>query len=398
MRFQMLKRDMKLFLHCLLPALVLTAVFAAVCAAAGLAAVKSAEDVYTPVKAAVVDGEDSVFSRMLIRAVANTDYIAGLLEISHRGEDEAMEGLKSGELAAVIVLPEGMIDGITSGRETRGQIYLSPAAAAHSDIVAATAAFGELLLTSGQYGVFSGEQLIWEYGLDSRFHADFLAEANGLLLGEAIGAGTRYFDVRVTDYADTAMSAQAYYAVSWIALLLMLSTLFFARLYTKDLERPILCRLRALGVRDGGFLLGKLLYPALFQAVVLLVILIAVGRSVPVALSAAALVCALAAVLLSAASCGVFLLLSHRGTPIVVVTVLAGIFLCGGVIPRQTLPDGLLLLGALTPYGAVQGLLQPLLGGELRALPPIIAAVYLVAAAVAACALLRRVRTGGEVQ
>ena len=44
MNLQMLKRDIRLFLHCLLPAAALTVVFAAVCAAAAFLAVKGAED------------------------------------------------------------------------------------------------------------------------------------------------------------------------------------------------------------------------------------------------------------------------------------------------------------------------------------------------------------------
>ena len=394
----MLKRDIRLFLRCLLPALVLTAVFAAVSAAAALTAVKGAENVYTPVKAAVVDGEGSVYSRMLIHAVAQTDYISGLMDISRLSMKKAMDGLESGELAAVIVLPEGSIDGITSGAQTKGTIYLSPAAAANADIVAGAASFGELLLASGQYGVFSGQRLIWSHNLGSLFHSDFLAEANALLLNGAMDANSAYFDVQVTDYEDTAMSTAAYYTVSWSALLLMLSTLFFARLYTEDLNSPILCRLKALGVGNGQFLAGKLLYPALFHGLILLAILLAAGKLVPASVDARSLICALLSILLSAGVCGVFMMLGHRGIPLVVVTALVGLFLCGGIIPRQMLPDALLTLGAVTPYGAAQGLLQPLLGGRVPPISLLAGVLYLCAVPAAACARVRHVRRGGDAQ
>lgn len=394
----MLKRDIRLFLRCLLPAAVLTAVFAAVCAAAALTAAKGAENVYTPVKAAVVDGEGSVYSRMLIHAVAQTDYISGLMDISRQSMKKAMNGLESGELAAVIVLPEDVIDGITSGTQTKGTIYLSPAAAANADIVAGAASFGELLLASGQYGVFSGQRLIWRHSLGSRFNSDFLTEANALLLNGAMAANSAYFNVQVTNYADTAMSTAAYYIVCWSALLLMLSSLFFARLYTQDLNRPILCRLKSLGVGDGRFLTGKLLYPALFQAVILSAILLVTGSIAPAAVGAVSLVCALLSILLSAGACGVCMMLGHRGIPLVVVAALAGLFLCGGIVPRQMLPDALLTLGSLTPYGAVQGLLQPLLGGRVPAPSLFAGLIYLLMIPFASCARLRQVRTGGEAQ
>ena len=57
---------------------VLTAVFAAVCAAAARVAVHHTENGYTPIKAAVVDGENSVFSRFYcgkMRHVETDGYI-----------------------------------------------------------------------------------------------------------------------------------------------------------------------------------------------------------------------------------------------------------------------------------------------------------------------------------
>lgn len=396
MRYQMLKRDIRLFLHCLLPAMALTAVFAAVCAVAALTAIRNAQDVYTPVKAAVVDREDSVYNRLLIRAVAKTDYIAELLEVSYCDMDEAMEGMESGALSAVIVLPEGTWDGINSGAATKGEIYLSPSVAAYADIVKNVAAFGELLLASGQYGVFSGEHLIREYGLDRQFYSEFLVESNALLLGDAISANSTYFDVQILDYAKTSMTTEAYYVASWAALLLMLLPLFFARLYTSDLKKPVLCRLRGLGISDRQFLLGKIAYPAVFQAIVIAVILFAAGSQIAPSIRVFPVLCALAGIVIAALVCGFLMMLGHRGVPALIVIALAGLFLCGGIVPRQMLPDALLTVGAITPYGVVQNLLSPIWGGQCSWLSCVMGLVYAVATAVAAHARLQHVRIGGD--
>ena len=396
MRFQMLKRDIRLFLHCLLPAMALTAVFAAVCAVAALAAISNSKDVYTPVKAAVVDREDSVFNRTLIRAVAKTDYIADLLEISYCDMDAAMEGMENGELAAVIVLPEGALDGITSGTDTKGKIYLSPSAAAYSDVVKSVSSFGELLLAAGQYGVFSGQRLIWRYELGGPFESEFLSDANALLLSEAIGANSEYFDVQVLDYAGTGMSAQAYYVASWSALLMMVSSLFFARLYTQDLKKSMLCRLRGLGIGDGYFLAGKAVCPALFQMIIFAAVLCAVGRYVPVFMGAEEVAGIVVSAIVSAAVCGFFMMLGHRGVPILIVVALVGLLLCGGIIPRQMLPDTVLAVGSVTPYGVVQKLLMPAWGGQPSRACYVLGAAYVVAAFFAARFRLQCVRIGGE--
>ncbi len=390
----MLKRDFRLFLQCLLPAAALTVVFAAVCAAAALAAVKGAEEVYTPVKAAVVDQENSLFSRTLVHAVAKTDYIADLLEITSCSMEEAQAQMEAGELAAVIVLPEAMIGDILSGTETKGTIWLSPAAAAHGEIAAGAAAFGELFLTAGQYAIFSGQELIWERDMSDGFQSAFLEQANGQLLGAAMEAGTTYFEVQITDYADTAMSAAAYYAASWLTLLLMLSTLFFTRLYTADCSRDLLCCLKGVGISDGSFLLGKLLYPAAFQMLILLAACMALAKTVP--LNWETLPLAVPGIVLSAVICGAVLVSGHRGTVVTAAVSLVGLLLCGGIIPRQLLPEGLLQLGALTPYGAVQGLILKLFGGKTPWQSLLAGGVYLMAGIAAACAGLRRVRRGGE--
>lgn len=395
MRFCVLKRDFRLFLCCLLPAAALTVVFSVVCVAAALVGIKGAGAAYTPVKAAVVNGEDSLLSRLAVNTIAGTDYIAPLMEVSVCGLDEAMEGLQAGELAAVILLPEGTVDGILSGTDTRGTIWLSPAAAAHADVVAGVASFGELLLAAGQYGIFSGQQLIWSQELDARFQADFLKTYNARLLGEAINAQDRYFDLRVTDYADTNLSAEGWYAACWLALLLLLTALFFSRLYTADLKKPILCRLRGLGMRDGAFLAGKVLFPLGFQLVLFTAVLAAVGRLTGLSVNGGSLLTGIGGVLLAVVIGGATVMAFDHGIPILAAVSLGGLLLCGGILPRQLLPELVRTVGSVTPFGAVLGFLMPVFGGELSMLPCLAAAVYAGVLTVLVFCRLWRVRTGG---
>lgn len=396
MFFSMLKRDFRLFLRCLLPALALTLAFALICAGAAFAALKGAGELYTPVKAAVVDEENTILSRLLVGAVKDTDYISGLMEISRRSMDEAMEGLEAGHYAAVIVLPEGFVDDISLGERSRGRIILSSAAASNSQVVESAARFGELLLAAGQYGVFSGEKLIREYDLGSEFHNAFLAQVNSALLGEAMDAEEAYFNIEVTDYAGTSMPSASYYAVSWLTLLLLLCAVFFPRLYTADLTRPMLCRLKAAGVKDRAFVLGKLLFPAFFRAVLLLPVLMALRRFLDMELSPAALLLCLAAVTAASVIGAAFGMCTGNGTACSAIVAAAGLFLCGGIVPRQLLPDAVLGFGAVTPFGAVQALMSPAFGGELAIAPAAAALVYTLAGLLWILRRIAALRVGGE--
>ena len=394
--FHMIKRDSRLFMRCLIPAVILTMVFAMVSAAAAFVASKGAQAVFTPVKTAVVDEEDSFVSRLVVSGVGSMDYIAEMMQIVSCDMDEAMDGLEDGTYAAVIVLPEGMVDKILWGQEIRGSIYLSSAAASHSEVVASTAAFGETLLAAGQYGIFCGANLIWDNDLSQQFYEDFLDEYNGRLIGEAVDAGSAYFDVIVTDYADTNMPTTSYYALSWLTLLMMLMGLFLADMYTADLKKPILCRLRGLGVRDGSFLLGKILLPFGFILVIVTGILWAISGFIPLEVDFLGVICAVLASLLAALIVGCIIMVGNNGVPVVVAVATVGLLLCGGMIPRQMLPRLCLIVGGLTPFGAVQNLLTPIFGGKILWYSLAAAAVYAVGLLLLVRRRMMQIRIGGD--
>ena len=100
----MLRRDCTIFLRCVLLSL------AILCAAAGIGAGAAAllvreGNLYTPVKIAVVDREDSVTSRILVRTVRNLDAFAAVLDAEVMTEEDADRAFRSGEAAAVDCAP-----------------------------------------------------------------------------------------------------------------------------------------------------------------------------------------------------------------------------------------------------------------------------------------------------
>lgn len=364
----MLKRDLRLFLRCLIPAAVLAAVLAAVCAAAAFAVAQGAEKVYTPVKAAVVDGENSVLSRMLISAVAEQDYIKNLLEVETCEAEDAYRGLSDGTYAAVIELPEDFLGDIFSGREKQGRITLSSAAAASSETVRSIAAFGELLLASGQYAAFSSSAVIDRHVPDEVIADRLLDAVNRALMAEAMTAQNKYFSVTVAAYADTGISLTAHYLVTWLAALTMLCAVMFDRLFTADCSRSMLLRLRASGISGSAFLLWKLILVFLFLFSVLLLGSMGVQNWVSLSWSAEAILFIAAGALVCASTVGAVLMANRNGAPVWLAGTVIQVFLCGGLVPRQMLPRPILIVGDLLPLGIVRSLLSPLFGGSVSLL------------------------------
>lgn len=392
----MFRRDVKLFAKCILSG---TAIFLVLAVIFGVAAgmiIKRSEDVYTPVKVAVVDGEDSLYSRIIVNMVSNLGYISELLELKRVRTDDPQSLLEEG-YAAVITLPEGYISDILSANVSGGEIIVSPSLGAQREIVTSVARFGETLLSAGQNGTFSGLYLIREYGLPSEIRSAYLDEVNLTLVNEAMTAHDKYITVDELDYEGTGMTLASYYAMSWLIFLSMMVSVFFVSLYTRDMTRPMLCRLCSCGIGKVGFWRWKLILTFIFRALVSLAAVFAMSRFGVAEFDLTAVISVLFASLFMTVFGTALTVISRDGITVNVLVSAGGLLLCGGIVPRQLLPAFLLGIGDLTPFGAAKALLAPAFGAPVDVQGAVLAVLYAALAVVSVGARMRRITVGGEV-
>lgn len=371
----MIIRDLKLFLKCLVRAGALFLLLALVCVfAAGVMMNTAKND--TTIKVAVTDNEDSAISRILVNAVANTEFLSSLLVAEQMDEAAAMESLKNGDSIAAIILPEGFIDDIMAGRESHGTVYLSADAASQAAVVKSSVRFGERLLLSGQYGVFAASDILGKAGMSWEEKNPYVTESNIRLLNEALSASSSYFDHRVLDFDGTGLSADSYYAVCWLTALLLLIALFFVPLFSNDVSHGMLARLRANGIGNFGFMWPKFAMMLALRAVLTAAAAVVLAPVFGCTVSLISVISSLlGAVFITAVSCAVTMCLGDGITGNVVVTV-GGMFLCGGLVPRQLIPDAVAAIGDITPFGAAHRLIAPLFGAPFSWEALLTAAVY----------------------
>ena len=82
--------------------------------------------------------------------------------------------------------------------------------------------------------------------------------------------------------------------------------------------------------------------------------------------------------------------------PAVVAVALVGLVLCGGLIPRQSMPRLCLTVGGLTPLGAVLNLRAPVFGGKLSPASLAAAGVYGVGLPLLVKRRMAKIRIGGD--
>ena len=355
----------------------------------------SSGEVYTPIEVALIDYEDSVISRILIGMVKGSDYISNVLSVKNMDEDDAMEALRRGECAAVIVLPEGFLDNIFYGRESEASIYLSKSAAAQSTVVEAIANFGERLILAGQAGVFAGENVLLEHEVSYDIREEFNNSSNLKLIDEAMGATSRYFHVEVVGYVDTGMSTSSYYALCWLTLLLMLTSLFFAPMLQCDCTKEMLCRLHTLGIGNFKFMVWKTVLPAVFRLVIALLVFAFAGEFLGITWNPIGVIFAFISVCYISIIGGAITMCLGDGITANVIFGIGGMVLVGGLIPRQLLPEVLCKIGDMTPFGVAAGLMKPMFSAGVSLISLILGVVYTVLAVLIIGRTLNKTRTGG---
>ena len=394
----MLKRDLRLFGRGVIPALVLTLVLSLGCGLAAFAISRSEEAGAEPVRFALVDQEDSLLSRIAIHVVMELPGIQVSLAVDKTDEKTAREGISNGTYVGAMILPDGFTDYVLHLQQFSVTLLLSEKAAQAADLVSEIAHLGQTLITTGQYAILAGENQMIRADVPDALYNELNDRMNDVLLDHATSLELSSFQIETVPYAGTGLSAVSWYALCWLTLLLMFTGLFFGALYTTDLGRPILLRLYASGITPKGFSAGKVLWPFLFRAVLLLGAAFFLVSLMPLSVSFLSVLSAAACVLfLSVLTASLAILLSKNGAWIFAVLSLgaAGLLLTGGLIPRSMLPEFLTVIGDLTPSGAASALLLPLFGGRPGVLPLLAALAYAVLLPLLALRRLRMIPAGG---
>ena len=395
----MLRRDLKLFGRGVIPALVLTLVLSLGCALSAYAIARSEESGAEPIRFALVDLEDSLLSRVAVHVVMQLPGIQVSLDIDRTDEETARKGVSGGEYVGALILPDGFTEEVLHLREFSIVMLLSEKAAQAADLVAEIAKLGQTLITAGQYAILAGENQMIAAGVSDEIYMEYNDQMNEVLLDHAISLETVCARIEVVPYAGTGLSTVSWYALCWLTLLLAFTGLFFSSLYTTDLQKPVLMRLYASGIRPSSFMAGKYLWPFLFRLLLLIGVLAALSAFMPLSVTFLSVLSALLGLIfLTLMTSSAALLLSRNGGWIFAVLSLgaAGLLLTGGLIPRSMLPEFITVIGDLTPSGAAAALFAPLFGGRPGILPLLAALVYAVCLPLLAFRRLLTIPAGGD--
>ena len=235
------KRAWKIFPKMLLQAIVLALVAGTIAFCATKLLYK---DNGIELNAAVVVEEENPLTDFALEYVKQAEDGVEFVECSR---EEAMEGLRKNEFAAVIILPEQLIEGILSGENVAAEVIYNDSLAMAGGVFKELTRAGTSMLSVAQAEIYAMYELAGEVGAESGL-TNFQDTINKENLNLAMGRSSLFFEREVS--ATGNYSLQGYYAASAIAAIMM----FFGipmGMFLKQDRKVLLMQYKRIGIGAG---------------------------------------------------------------------------------------------------------------------------------------------------
>ena len=202
----------------------------------------------------VLPDEDSL-SKRAVSMLSSLESVKSLCDFTYLDQEEAEEKLRSGELYAVMKVPEDFVKDIVNGANTPVTVILPKSAGAESRIFKELADAGAGTLSAAQAGIYAGDELLSLYDRAdsvSRLEEDL----NRIYLYYSLPRMDYFRQIRVSATGD--VDTAAFYGISMAALSLLLCAVPVSA-YLAPEKNVMKQKLMLLGVGRGTIVASKIL-------------------------------------------------------------------------------------------------------------------------------------------
>ncbi|MDE5802111.1 MAG: ABC transporter permease [Lachnospiraceae bacterium] len=313
--------------------------------------------------------EESPLIRMAVSYVENMEAVKGLCRFVPVAEEEGKALLAEGELAALLVLPENMIEGILSGSNEPAGLYLaenpSPTGLVFEEL--ANAATG--MLAVAQAEIYAAHALteyfhVEPYGLEQMYQ-----ELDTFNLG-IVTEREQFFRFRqLSETGNTGFAV--YYAGAFFTVYLLVAGMFLGGLLKRDGEEMLLLQKRG-GISYAAQFLGR----SFITAGCLLLLLFVTGflwlsggvrEAVRISWSLQGMFLVVLAVFCVASWLQLIYLLAESARSAILPAGFAAVFMCyisGCFVPSAILPKVVNRLAAVMPTTYIKAAFTTVFSGS----------------------------------
>ena len=168
----------------------------------------------------VVAHEDNRMTRMALNYVENMESVSQLCRFTQISEEKGLQMLEQGELAALVVLPEQLVEGIMNGQNPSVNVVFPENARLEAMLFRELTESGAGLLRVAQAQIYGAADTAREYGLTEQLSV-MEADIDSYNLAFALDRLAMFDEEEIS--ATGRMSVLQYYVVSGVILFLLLS-------------------------------------------------------------------------------------------------------------------------------------------------------------------------------
>lgn len=293
---------------------------------------------------------EDVVAEKALDMISSLDSVKSICDFEYLNQEDGQRKLRSGNLYALLVIPEGFVQDIITGVNTPIQVILPANKNVESLVFRELTEAGAKILAASQAGIYAGNELCRRYGLESSVAA-LEGDLNHIYLGYSLSREDYFLNRKVSATGD--VTTLQFYGISAYVLFLLLCGIP-ASSYLLPWQKSFARRLSLYGVGGGMIILSRILgMGTLFMAVSLPPGMLAVTKGL---IPGSVLTVGVIMLVCVAAAAMVVLVYQAAGALLggVMLLFLAGVgqhFLAGGFLPRIFLPERLQPLAAVLPSG-----------------------------------------------
>lgn len=213
-----IKKTIKVFPRMLLQAILLVALIGVI-AYCGVKSMER-EPLAVNVDIGIVVRENNMMTRMALGYVQNMESVSQICHFVQVSEDDGFRQLERGDIAALVLLPEQLVEGIMNGMNPVVDIVFPKDVRLEAMLFRELTKSGEGLLRVAQAQIYGAVDTAAEYGLTDQLSV-MEAEIDSYNLAFALDRLAMYDEETIS--ATGRMSLLQYYASSGVTLFLLLS-------------------------------------------------------------------------------------------------------------------------------------------------------------------------------
>lgn len=322
---------------------------------------------------AIVDLEDSEWTKMIIDTVNQMESITKLCDIQVLPKEKAKKQLDKGEVTAIITIPPQFVEDVMKGKNTPLTIEKKDGTLLESIVADELVSAAAKLLSAAQAGIYTTLDAYEMLGSDGGAKYEKLMQEINIIFTKEMLGRHNLFEVKEV-VATKNMAPLQHYILSGFIAMMLLGLMLVMEVIEPFNRQEILMRYSVAKVKAEKLILSKIISLSLFNVGVGGIILGSVailsklsGLEIEWSLSLQGIMgILLCAVSLASVSMIIGMLLKGKDAYSLFIFMIAATmtFLSGGIIPVAYLPQAISKLKLFTYNAYALELLKPLVGIE----------------------------------